>query len=98
MSNKERTITSVRHGTCKACGADHDRDVNAAKSLEHYTVSATVSACGEESVSRGSVKQEPHSKDELCSALRKFWRAVGMPSPFPGMDPYLEGYLWPDVH
>ncbi|NEP53451.1 MAG: DUF4058 family protein [Moorea sp. SIO3C2] len=21
-----------------------------------------------------------------------------MPLPFPGMDPYLEGYLWPDVH
>lgn len=21
-----------------------------------------------------------------------------MPSPFPGMDPYLEGYLWPDMH
>src|SRR5438477_12306131 len=21
-----------------------------------------------------------------------------MPSPFPGMDPYLEGYLWPDGH
>lgn len=21
-----------------------------------------------------------------------------MPSPFPGMDPYLEGYVWPDVH
>ena len=21
-----------------------------------------------------------------------------MPSPFPGMDPYLEGHLWPDVH
>jgi hypothetical protein len=21
-----------------------------------------------------------------------------MPSPFPGMDPYLESYLWPDVH
>ncbi len=21
-----------------------------------------------------------------------------MPSPFPGMAPYLEGYLWPDVH
>jgi hypothetical protein len=21
-----------------------------------------------------------------------------MASPFPGMDPYLEGYLWPDVH
>src|SRR6266446_2555449 len=23
---------------------------------------------------------------------------IHMPSPFPGMDPYLEGYLWPDVH
>src|SRR3989304_5343722 len=21
-----------------------------------------------------------------------------MPSPFPGMGPYLEGYLWPDLH
>jgi hypothetical protein len=21
-----------------------------------------------------------------------------MPSPFPGMDPYLEGVIWPDVH
>lgn len=21
-----------------------------------------------------------------------------MPSPFPGMDPYLEGHLWPDMH
>ncbi len=21
-----------------------------------------------------------------------------MHSPFPGMDPYLEGHLWPDVH
>ena len=21
-----------------------------------------------------------------------------MPSPFPGMDPFLEGYVWPDVH
>jgi hypothetical protein len=23
---------------------------------------------------------------------------MNMNSPFPGMDPYLEGYLWPDVH
>ncbi|MEL7495301.1 MAG: DUF4058 family protein [Cyanobacteria bacterium J06554_11] len=21
-----------------------------------------------------------------------------MPSPFPGMNPHLKGYLWPDVH
>jgi hypothetical protein len=29
-----------------------------------------------------------------------FWfgKERPMPSPFPGMDPYLEGYLWPDVH
>src|SRR5262245_3485224 len=25
-------------------------------------------------------------------------RSVSMPSPFPGMDPFLEGHLWPDVH
>ncbi len=25
-------------------------------------------------------------------------KEITMPSPFPGMDPYLEGYLWPDVH
>lgn len=24
--------------------------------------------------------------------------SLAMPSPFPGMDPYLEGYLWVDVH
>src|SRR5512145_2102124 len=25
-------------------------------------------------------------------------RRIAMPSPFPGMDPYLEGYMWADVH
>src|SRR5262249_48030834 len=25
-------------------------------------------------------------------------KEYAVPSPFPGMDPYLEGYLWPDVH
>src|SRR5215813_3616684 len=25
-------------------------------------------------------------------------KECAVPSPFPGMDPYLEGYLWPDVH
>ena len=32
------------------------------------------------------------------SASFPLYRDVRMPSPFPGMDPYLEGYLWPDVH
>jgi putative transposase len=43
---------SVREWTCPACGAIHDRDVNAAKNLERLalaTVSSTGSyACGEE--------------------------------------------------
>jgi hypothetical protein len=32
---------------------------------------------------------------EITSEAR---RRYAMASPFPGMDPYLEGYLWPDVH
>lgn len=32
--------------------------------------------------------------------MLSYWlfESFAMPSPFPGMDPYLEGYLWPDVH
>lgn len=30
--------------------------------------------------------------------MRKFEKTIVMHSPFPGMDPYLEGHLWPDVH
>jgi putative transposase len=39
---------SVRKWTCPACGAVHDRDVNAATNLKNMAVSSTVSACGEE--------------------------------------------------
>lgn len=39
---------SVREWTCQACGAVHDRDLNAAKNLRNWAVSSTVSACGEE--------------------------------------------------
>ncbi len=39
---------SVRQWTCPACGAEHDRDVNAAMNLKNVAVSSTVSACGEE--------------------------------------------------
>ncbi|WP_242529337.1 transposase [Methylacidimicrobium sp. B4] len=39
---------SVREWTCPACGAEHDRDVNAAMNLKNVAVSSTVSACGEE--------------------------------------------------
>jgi putative transposase len=38
---------SVREWSCPACGALHDRDVNAAKNLANLAVSSTVIACGE---------------------------------------------------
>jgi putative transposase len=64
---------AVRQWTCSECGASHDRDVNAARNLERYAVSSTVSACGEERASavhthrvkRASAKQEPNGKGEI---------------------------------
>jgi len=41
-------LLAVRQWTCPACGARHDRDVNAAINLKNMAVSSTVSACGEE--------------------------------------------------
>ena len=62
----EELPLSVRSWTCPNCGAEHDRDVNAAKNLKEYAVSSTVSACGEEGSDQGrkflvkpaSMKQE----------------------------------------
>ena len=67
----EELPLSVRSWTCPNCGAEHDRDVNAAKNLKEYAVSSTVSACGEEGSDQGrkflvkpaSVKQEVSTKD-----------------------------------
>ena len=67
---------AVRQWTCASCGANHDRDVNAAKNLERYAVSSTVSACGGEGAGLGRkrkvkpspVKQEPNSSGELYRA------------------------------
>ena len=51
---------SVREWTCPGCGAVHDRDVNAAKNLQEYAVSSTVSACGGEGAgSRCKPKVKP---------------------------------------
>lgn len=46
---------AVRQWSCPACGADHDRDVNAAINLMNLAVSSTVSVCGEEGA--GSVRK-----------------------------------------
>ena len=64
---------SVREWVCPVCGAVHDRDINAAKNLEGYAVSSTVSACGGEGsgltrkrqVKPAPVKQEFNRKLDL---------------------------------
>ena len=44
----EQMSLSVRQWKCPCCGAEHDRDVNAAINLRNLAVSSTVAACGEE--------------------------------------------------
>ncbi|MDR1424574.1 MAG: transposase [Azoarcus sp.] len=61
---------SARSWRCPQCGAEHDRDVNAAINLRDYAVSSTVSACGGEGAGSGRktgtkpapMKQEANSK------------------------------------
>ena len=67
---REALPLAVREWTCPACGASHDRDVNAALNLKNLAVSSTVSACGEEGAGCGrktgvkpaSLKQEASSR------------------------------------
>jgi putative transposase len=71
----EALALSAREWTCRACGAVHDRDVNAAINLKNLAVSSTVTACGEEGsglsrktrVKPASVKQESNSKLPMSS-------------------------------
>ena len=50
------------------CGTVHDRDINAAKNLEKYAVSYTVSACGGEGAgSRCKAKVKPAPVKQECN-------------------------------
>ena len=64
---------SVREWTCSACGAVHDRDVNAAMNLKNMAVSSTVAACGEEgSGLRRKTKTKPASMKQEVSTEATF--------------------------
>ncbi|MDD2727553.1 MAG: RNA-guided endonuclease TnpB family protein [Malikia sp.] len=59
---------SVRDWTCPACGAVHDRDVNAAINLRNLAVSSTVTACREEGAGLGrKTKAKPASAKQEVS-------------------------------
>lgn len=42
----EELALDVRRWTCPVCGADHDRDLNAAKNLEQLVTKRTASSAG----------------------------------------------------
>jgi len=66
----EKLPLSRRDWACPACGAHHDRDLNAARNLEKMAASSAVTACGEDGSGLGrktkvkpaSVKQDSRAK------------------------------------
>ena len=67
----EQMPLSVRQWKCSCCGAEHDRDVNAAINLRNLAVGYTVSACGEESSGALHISRETGS----CEAGKSFKRS-----------------------
>ena len=69
----EQMPLSVRQWKCPCCGAEHDRDVNAAINLRNLAVEVTVSACGDRSseVDSEIYHQLPLMKQEFSLLLPK---------------------------
>ena len=71
---KPHLALSERSWQCQDCGAEHDRDLNAAKNLKMLAESSSVTACGEPSSGKSrkrlaklnSVKQEPSRLESAC--------------------------------
>ena len=64
---------SVRTWSCPRCGAERDRDVNAACNLRNYAVSSTVSACGGEGAGLGNgAKVKPALTKQEASAITTY--------------------------
>ena len=61
---------AARAWTCPACGASHDRDVNAAQNLERLAAWSAVTACGEACSGRNSVAAQPASMKQEVKEQR----------------------------
>ena len=77
----EELALDVRRWTCPGCGAEHDRDLNAAQNLEQLVTKRTASsagsdACGAEKSMTGSAVGLPTAGLARCSALKQEPRFV----------------------
>lgn len=59
---------------------------------------ARLKACHSGTRLAASQRFTSNPRATIAPLVGKRERTLGMASPFPGMDPYLESYLWPDVH
>jgi len=73
-SVKAELALSQRTYHCDACGHEIDRDLNAARNLEHLAASSAVSACGEER--SGAVRKPRVKRDGVVAALPRRHRDV----------------------